>query len=273
MALRKINGHLINYHDAIIDAQTELQSIASLFYAICNQNKEKRARLLNKLSKYGQKLAHRTRSNTLLSYTKRRQSQLLKKYILTTRSAPSLIVEDMEDLCGFKKKKTTNRINRGKGAILISPQPRKGGKANRIVQLNTEKERSLAPKEENLKNLGVDAGNTLVIPKKKQSQGTSLTQGDPDSRRTKIQNQNPRTGPGASPRRGKSLKGTREKETNPQADQRMERNPGASLTGLGTELDRNTEAIQEKEIRAGPKQRNPEDENQHKIQIRADENE
>ena len=53
----------------------------------------------------------------------------------------------------------------------------------------------------------------------------------------------------------------------------MERNPGAILTGLGTELDRNTEAIQEKEIRAGPKQRNPGDENQHKIQIRADENE
>ena len=53
----------------------------------------------------------------------------------------------------------------------------------------------------------------------------------------------------------------------------MERNPGASLMGLGTELDRNTEAIQEKEIRAGPKQRNPDDENQHKIQIQADENE
>ena len=85
----------------------------------------------------------------------------------------------------LQKKKTTNRINRGKGAILISPQPRKGGKANRIVQLNTEKERSLAPKEENLKNLGVDEGNTLVIPKKKQSQGKSLTQGDPDSRKNK----------------------------------------------------------------------------------------
>ena len=70
MAIRTFNEYILNFQDCMADAQNEVQSMASLWYAICNQEKEKRARVINKLAKYGQKLAHRTRTNTVLAYTK-----------------------------------------------------------------------------------------------------------------------------------------------------------------------------------------------------------
>ena len=235
------------------NAHTELQSIASLFYAICNQNKEKRARLLNKLSKYGQKLAHRTRCNTVLTYTKRRRSQLNKKSILTTRTTPSLIVEEMEDLC-CRKKNPTRLINRKKGTILISPQPQTGGKANRIIQLNPIKERSpgatqggerrACPEEASPRNAGTGSRNLEAITERERSLGADIAGTDPGPRITRTKTPHPY--PGANEGRD-NLGSAQEKQRSPEADQGNSTNAGTYLAGRDQGSHRNPHKIEMQE--------------------------
>ena len=195
MAIGKFNEYILNYQEAMADAHNEIQSMASLWYAICNQDKEKRARLINKLSQYGQKLAHRTRNNTVLSYTKRRQAHVNTKDLLTTtRAKPALVVGQMEDLCSPKKKRK-RRINRDKGTILLSPQALTGGKTNRIIQINPGKERSQATtqrkerragtEEGNLRNTAAGPKNSRAIAQKEKNQSADVTGSIPDPMRTK----------------------------------------------------------------------------------------
>ena len=193
--------------------------MASLWYAICNQDKEKRARLINKLSKYGQKLAHRTRNNTVLSYTRRRWAHINTKDLLTTtRAKPAFIDRRTEDLCSPKKKRK-RRINRDKGAILLSPQALTGGKTNRIIQINQGKERSQAvtqrterragPEEGNLRNPGAGPGNARALAQKEKTQSVGVTESIAGPRRKErtTQNQSAEAGPQANLRRERILGG------------------------------------------------------------------
>ena len=186
MGIRKFNEFILNFEAFMADAQNEVQSMAALWYAICNQEKEKRARIINKLATYGQKLAHRTRKNTILSYTRRHRVRAHRKGLLTTRATPAFIIDDIEDLCSPKKKKKRG-VNRKGAPVLISPQPLTGGKTNRVVQRNPTNKRSAedtegtetigCPKDRSSINAAAGASNSRHIPQSKRSEPTAQSEG------------------------------------------------------------------------------------------------
>ena len=104
-ALGKFNEHILEYHAAMTKAQESVNSIAALFYAICNQEKEKRNRIINTVSKYGQKMAHATRNKALLLYNKRRKAQIANKKILMSPRGGFLNIST-ENLCEPRLQKT-----------------------------------------------------------------------------------------------------------------------------------------------------------------------
>ena len=174
MALKKFNEYILNFQEAMSDAQVQMSSMSSLWYAVCNQSKEKRERLINKLSEYGQELAQQTQNSTILSYSKKPRTHFNRRGLLTMTSiSPALTCKSTEDLCRPKNKRTSE-ATRQKEAILISPQPLRGGKVNRIIQRNPVKERSLgttegnqrkaADKNKSQRNPGAGPRNSRPIP-------------------------------------------------------------------------------------------------------------
>ena len=205
MAIRTFNEYILNFQDCMADAQNEVQSMASLWYAICNQEKEKRARVINKLAKYGQKLAHLTRTNTVLAYKKQHRNRSTRKGLLITRAKPSFISADIEDLATPKTRRR-NILNRKGGAVLISPQPLRGGKTNRTVQINTANRGNTEANKEKDRTgsiVEVSARNSGDIPERQRSGGN--VQGNKEKERTQSVVEESTTNAGGIPKRQRSL--------------------------------------------------------------------
>ena len=223
------------------DAQVQISCMSSLWYAICNQSKEKRERLINKLSKYGQELAHQTQNSTILSYSKKPCTHWNRRGLLTTTSiSPALMRRSTEDLCRPKNKRTSETTGQ-KEAILISPQPLTGGKVNRIVRRNPVKERSLettegnqskaADKEKGQRNPGAGPRNSRAIPGSERSQEATIggVAQDAERKRTTTANQISQAGLRSHTQIERGVVATQEKQRN-QAAYLTPGNPGQRRT-------------------------------------------
>ena len=140
VALGKFNEYILEYHEAMTKAQNSVHSIAALFYAICNQEKEKRNRLLNNIAKYGQKIAHETRNKALVLYNKTRKAQRQNNRIITSPRG-ALLQMSTDELCG--------KGNVGpRKAKLIAPLPqnrdrKKINKQEHIPKEDKEKQKKI----------------------------------------------------------------------------------------------------------------------------------
>ena len=241
MALKKFNEYILHFQEAMSDAQVQISCMSSLWYAVCNQSKEKRERLINKLSKYGQELAHQTRNSTILSYSKKPRTHWNRRGLLTTTSiSPALTRRSTEDLCRLKNKRTSETTGQ-KEAILISPQPLTGGKVNRIVQRNPVKERSLettqgnqrkvADKEKGQRNPGAGPRNSRAIPGSERSQEATIggVARDAERKRTTTANQISQAGLQSHTQIERGVVATQEKQRN-QAAYLTPGNPGQRRT-------------------------------------------
>ena len=120
------------------------------------------------------------------------------------RAKPAFISQDIEDLATPKTKRR-GILNRKGGAVLISPQPLRGSKTNRTVQINPAKKGNIAAnKEKETREIPVEvsAKNSGVIPEKQRSLGNAEANKEKDRRKSLAERST--TNAGAIPERQKS---------------------------------------------------------------------
>ena len=179
---------------------------------------------------------------------------------MITRAKPLFISADIEDLATSKTRRR-NILNRKGGAVLISPQPLRGGKTKRTVQINTANRGNIEANKEKDRTgsiVEVNARNSGDIPERQRSGGN--VQGNKEKERTQSVVEGSATNARGIPKRQRSLGNA---AANKEKERRQSHKEGST---------RNAQAIPERQRSLGNAGANKEKETRQSHEERSEQN-